>query len=279
MTLQEFIKKYTGVRNVGNTDVNKGECVGLVMVYIKDLGLSHIWGNARDIYYNASELEWFKTPNSLTKYPKAGDIMFFDKTWGGGFGHTGIIVKSDPVKDSYTIFEQNLPLGSAPKTATRTNWNGVIGWITPKIETDDDCEKKLAVAIDERNKALQERQDKDDKYEEMKDKYATDMEAKDTQVEQLTKNLSLANEQNASYALELKNERITGAELKVEADTLKGDIIEIRGKNEALGTATERLSKEKRSQEAENEKLRKQADGNLQTYSRWRAFIYFLIGR
>ena len=46
MILQDFINKYNGKGDVGNTPENKGECVGLVMVWIGDQGLPNIWCNA-----------------------------------------------------------------------------------------------------------------------------------------------------------------------------------------------------------------------------------------
>lgn len=138
MSLQDFIQKYMGVKNVGNTDANKGECVGLVMVYIDEvLNLSHIWGHARDLFNNAPESEWEKVENSPNVYPSAGDIMCWGASWGGGFGHTGVVESSSPSTDSFICFEQNYPTGSSPHLVTRKSWNGIIGWLHPKNSTQE----------------------------------------------------------------------------------------------------------------------------------------------
>ena len=130
MTLTEFIKKYTGVK-CGNTNGNFGQCTGLVSLWIANMGLSHCWGNARDIYKNASSLEWGKTLNKIDIYPVAGDVIVWDGSMGGGFGHIAIVVSSSEANDTFTVFEQNNPLGSAPLKKTYKNWNGVIGWLHP----------------------------------------------------------------------------------------------------------------------------------------------------
>ena len=78
--LKKFIKKYEGVSNVGNTPGNSGECVGLIQVYIAELGLSHIWGHAKDIFANASTNEYEKVENAPDIYPDEGDIICWNST-------------------------------------------------------------------------------------------------------------------------------------------------------------------------------------------------------
>lgn len=139
MTLDEFIKKYEGKEDVGNTPGNIDQCVGLVMVWVEELGLPHFWGHAKDLYANAPEQHFIKIPNSPDAYPIEGDILVYGSSWGGGYGHTGIIVSSNPQEDSYKIFEQNIPLEQNPRVVTRDNWNGAIGWLRPKVYTPDPC--------------------------------------------------------------------------------------------------------------------------------------------
>jgi surface antigen len=163
MTLDEFIKKYTGVHNVGNTTANKGECTGLVMVYIESIGLSHIWGHAKDIFNNASLDEYSKIENKEGAYPVAGDIIIWDSTVSGGYGHIAIVVSSDPIKDTVTVFEQNNPIGSAPTQTTYKSWGKIVGWLHP-IKFDapiESCETDL----EDMRKSREAWKDKCNEYE------------------------------------------------------------------------------------------------------------------
>jgi hypothetical protein len=137
MTLKDFIEKYTGVR-CGNTNGNFGECVGLTMLWVQNLGLSHIWGNAKDVYKNASTKEWDKISNEPSFYPSAGDVIVWDGTMGLGWGHIAIVTASSKTDDSFTVFEQNNPIGSAPLIKTYKNWNGVIGWLHPLVLNEEE---------------------------------------------------------------------------------------------------------------------------------------------
>ena len=62
--LKKFIKKYEGVSNVGNTPGNSGECVGLIQVYIAELGLKHV--SSREIFNG-----FFKPINIVVKKAKS----------------------------------------------------------------------------------------------------------------------------------------------------------------------------------------------------------------
>ncbi|MFB9653911.1 CHAP domain-containing protein [Pseudarthrobacter oxydans] len=130
MNLQAFIDKYTGVAGVGNTPENTGECVGLVMVWTASKGLPHTWGHARDLLANADRKAFMVIADSETNYPEPGDVLCMDGRWGGGYGHTGIVVRADA--QTYTLFEQNNPKGSAPHLVDHPNYYGVQGWMRSK---------------------------------------------------------------------------------------------------------------------------------------------------
>ena len=132
--LKKFIKKYEGViEDVGNTPQNKGECVGLVQLWIAKLGLKHCWGNAKDIFANASPNEYEKVENAPDIYPDEGDIICWNSTMGNGFGHIAIVISSDPEKDTVEVFESNNPYGEPPRKHTYSNWRGIIGWLKPYV--------------------------------------------------------------------------------------------------------------------------------------------------
>lgn len=127
MTLQAFIDKYTGVAGVGNTPENRGECVGLVMVWTASQGLPHTWGHAKDLLANADRKAFLVIPNSETNHPLPGDVLCWNGRWGGGYGHTGVVVSADA--STFTTFEQNNPKGSAPRLVKHANYSNVQGWM------------------------------------------------------------------------------------------------------------------------------------------------------
>ena len=132
LTLDQFIKKYEGIL-CGNTDDNFGQCTGLVNLWIDNLNLQHCWGHAKDIYANAKTSEYEKIENSPNAYPQAGDIVCWNSNMGGGYGHIAIVKSSNKSEDSFTVFEQNNPLGSPPIVHEYLDWSNVIGWLTPKV--------------------------------------------------------------------------------------------------------------------------------------------------
>lgn len=161
--LEDFIEKYKGIKNVGNTPGNKGQCTGLVMVYIKELQLSHIWGHAKDLFQNALSNQYEKIENAPNIYPNEGDIICWNSTTGGGYGHVAIVVSSDPEKDTVEVFEQNNPFGNPPRIYTYSNWRGIIGWLNPYLLEDvenDPLESSVTIAkLEERIQGLLDTKD------------------------------------------------------------------------------------------------------------------------
>lgn len=138
MTFQTFLETYNGKRNVGNTTENKGECVGLSMVWVNELGLPHIWGHAKDLLANADEKFFEKILNTPDAVPKEGDIIVWGKSFNGTYGHTGIATSKGDV-NTFECFEQNDPVGSNCHLKTY-NYKAVIGWLRPSqkfVQTDN----------------------------------------------------------------------------------------------------------------------------------------------
>jgi hypothetical protein len=127
--LLAFIQKYFGVANSGDTAQNKGQCVGLIECWIDTLKHPHIVGNAVDLMQNAMRTAYQVVENGPSNYPPAGAILCWDGSWGGGYGHTAIVVAASPM--AVAVFEQNDPTGAAPLIATHS-YGGVAGWIVPK---------------------------------------------------------------------------------------------------------------------------------------------------
>ena len=78
---------------------------------------------------NADSSHYSIVENGPTNYPPAGAIICWGSTWGGGYGHTAVVLAATP--DEFVAFEQNNPEGSPPLVATHT-YSGVAGWIILK---------------------------------------------------------------------------------------------------------------------------------------------------
>lgn len=132
MNYSEFKAKYMGVK-CGNTAQNMGECVGLISLWMDNLQIPHEWGNAKDLLANADTNYLdviYNDPKNLNQFPVQGDIMVFGASWGGGYGHTGII--DEATGKDFLLFEQNNPGGNPPEVIGHPNYTGVLGWLHPK---------------------------------------------------------------------------------------------------------------------------------------------------
>jgi hypothetical protein len=217
ITLKEFIKKYLGKKGVGNTNGNKGECVGLASVWMDNIGIEHVWGDAKDIYTNASLFDFKKIKNSSDVYPISGDIICWDSSMGYGSGHIAIVVSSSKFADTFTVFEQNNWTGDndpSCELTTYTKWTGVIGWLRSlKLEGSDvpsnetelqetvsllkenivSLESNLASSETNLQKALIKANEWEKKYGELDKKYA--QEVKDL-AEQVSKCQEILNDKD-----------------------------------------------------------------------------------
>lgn len=130
LSFDEFLSQYNGQQNVGNTPENKGQCVGLVSVWMDNLGIAHEWGDAKDLFDNAGPNSFEKIANTPDGIPQKGDIMVWSGTFNRGPGHTGIATGTGDT-NTFECFEQNDPLGSSCHLKTY-NYNYVTGWIRPR---------------------------------------------------------------------------------------------------------------------------------------------------
>jgi hypothetical protein len=125
--LATFIGKYLGRANTGDTPQNRGQCVGLIEAWLDENHKPHIWGNADELLANADLKVYKRVTNIPTNHPPPGAVVCWGNTWGGGAGHTAIVVAANV--NALVVFEQNDPTGSPPVVATH-NYNGVQGWLT-----------------------------------------------------------------------------------------------------------------------------------------------------
>lgn len=131
---QDFLIKYNGMRDVGNTTENRGECTGLFAVYAESLGLPFTWGDAMDIFANADEKFYEKILNTPEAIPQQGDCVVWGKSFNGTFGHIALATGTATLT-TFECFTQNDPLGSNCHLKTYPSYKSVIGWLRPKIAT------------------------------------------------------------------------------------------------------------------------------------------------
>lgn len=234
MTLSEFVKKYTGVKNVGNTADNKGQCVGLAMVWVETLELKHFWGHAKDLFNNAPADEWIKIENAPDKYPIGGDVIIWKGTYpgSGGYGHIALVLWSNKEEDSFTVLEQNNPgaeVGLQCEITTYKDWTHVKGWIRPKkdIPTDDSTDntywkseyEKFKMEIDaEREKHAEEVRTKNQtiiEYEQLNSRLTQEAFKHTEDMKVIKKEKSTLTEACSALEAQVKNLKLENAQ-KIE---------------------------------------------------------------
>jgi hypothetical protein len=133
--VKKFVAAHTGEANLGDTTGNKGECVGVIEVWLDEHHYPHIWGNAIDLLNNADPNFFEITHNDPYNFPVPGDIAVFGEPFGKYIdnngrvqydGHTGLVVAADA--NVLTLFEANNPTGAAPRLVNHS-YNAVLGWI------------------------------------------------------------------------------------------------------------------------------------------------------
>lgn len=270
INLYDFIAKYNGKTGVGNTNANKGQCVGLISMWVDNLKLDHVWGDAKDLFKNASEDQWEKIKNSPSVYPRHGDIITMDKSWGGGAGHTAVVVSSDPKEDSYTVFEQNNP-GNVPGLAceitTYKKWAGVIGWIRAKDVGEENCDelqKKLDQAMEDLIGVRKSRDEWERRYNDLlKSSEKSEKDLKE-HIESLQKtqaemNLQIISLNKQVETLTREKESLSGAcrALEGQIKTLSGSVEELNVKLNAQYTKEADLQQEITKLKEENKNVLK----------------------
>jgi hypothetical protein len=132
--LNAFIAQYNGQTNVGDTDANRGQCVGLIEVWTDALGEPHTWGNADQLLADADQSAFDVIFNTPSNFPSPGDIVVWGAGWEGSrVGHCAIA--TDANAGALTVFEQNDRLdggdGACRVFTLPTQYSGVLGWLHP----------------------------------------------------------------------------------------------------------------------------------------------------
>ena len=112
MTLDEFVKKYDGVK-IDYDGAYGAQCVDVFRQYCKDvLNIPHTGAvvGAADLYTKYEALPSEQTYFERIEYkagiqPEAGDVVIFSATKANKYGHVAIVLSADDAQ--LTVFEQD----------------------------------------------------------------------------------------------------------------------------------------------------------------------------
>lgn len=104
------------------------QCVDLIMAYYQYLGVSRVSGHGYQYATNSLPSGWTRIQNTPTFVPEPGDIVVWNASIGGGYGHVGIFISGDT--SSFVSIDQNWPKGTSCQKVTH-NYNSVWGVVRP----------------------------------------------------------------------------------------------------------------------------------------------------
>ena len=117
----------------------QGQCVQFIRYCLDTFYKKPQWGTrpgAADFWtlYDkdpAIYLHWIKIPNAPILIPQEGDICFWNKNKGGGYGHIAIVYSPEQTVRMMTCLEQNWkPLKVSIVTH---NYNDVLGFFRVRL--------------------------------------------------------------------------------------------------------------------------------------------------
>ena len=245
MTLDEFVKKYDG-KGIDYDGHFGYQCMDLYRQYVKEvlefpqsepvIGACNVWDTYLSAYYDRIS----NTPDGV---PAKGDIIIWDCSAGGGYGHIAVFLSG--TVNSFTSLDQNWPEGSLVHKQRHT-YSKVLGWLHPK---ELDMSDALEVCMADREKFWKER-----------DQALLDLEKCKQEKQALDDTLGEA------------NQRI--GELKIQVGLLEKDKLALEGqvndlvvKVESLETALKRCQSEL------------QNTTSVCKYSRWDLLGFALFGK
>lgn len=120
-----------------------GECVSLTIRVAHDVyGIPYgtlycsNTGGARDLFeqYDGRIPQYFdriaNDPNDYGQLPQEGDFIVWG-TYMGKYGHVAVVLSGNPLR----VFQQlGTPVFEASEIRQYANYNGVLGWLRPKVQ-------------------------------------------------------------------------------------------------------------------------------------------------
>ena len=118
------------VKSKLNTQVNGGECVGLITAYYTYLGVSPVRGNGKDYATNSLPVGWSRVQGGT---PQLGDILVYSASNTNGYGHVAIF------ESTRSTYHQNFNNNRTVQHVNTINYNGFTnpywGYIRPNWST------------------------------------------------------------------------------------------------------------------------------------------------
>ena len=152
MKFDEFIKKYEGT-GVDYDGYLGNQCMDLYHQYcVEVLKSEHPPASGAYKLWDYRYDDYTKIPNTPDAIPSKGDIMLWNSSAGGGWGHVAIFIEGDVGR--FTSFDQNWPTGSLCHKQGHY-YKNVAGWLHPKGESmstykglDLKNEESMKIAVD-----------------------------------------------------------------------------------------------------------------------------------
>jgi len=127
MDVNTFAAKYAG-QKVKSPHGIAGQCVSVSSEFAVLNGWPELFGSGDDTalhIYNNGVAGYQKIANAVGNFPAPGDLFFFGALYGGGAGHTGVVVSANA--NTVILAEQNDPYGSGVHEKAYS-YNGAMGW-------------------------------------------------------------------------------------------------------------------------------------------------------
>ena len=147
MTTDEFFTKYN-YKPIDFDGAYGYQCVDLYRQYVKEVlgfpqappvtGAAGLWSNYDPKYYE-------RISNTPTAIPKKGDILIWNTSAGGGYGHVAIANTANLF--SLVSFDQNWPVGSYCHMQGHNYFGGLVGWLRPKIVSYTDRQALMDIRV------------------------------------------------------------------------------------------------------------------------------------
>lgn len=208
-----FLNQYNGMNGVGNTPENKGQCVGLISVWMDILGVAHEWGDAKDLLNNADKNVFDVILNTPDGVPQVGDVIVWRGAFNGGAGHTGVATGTGDTK-TFEVFEQNDPLGSNCHLKTY-KYSFVDGWLHFKqIDTQSIIDELRTARDNNWNLYQSELQKNNDLQKKLEDEQNSNITLNNT--------IATITSQDKDYAIQLLDSNHQRDDLKATVEATAG---------------------------------------------------------
>ena len=135
MTITDFFNKYN-YKPIDWDHALGYQCMDLYHQYVNDVLPGYPHPAAKGAAWligalPASHYTWYA--NTITAVPKQGDILLWNTSAGGGYGHVAIYNTGNVL--SFTSFDQNWPVGSYAHFQSHNYFGGLQGWYRPIMQT------------------------------------------------------------------------------------------------------------------------------------------------